>query len=222
VTAAFLLAFSAGIFGGFGHCIGMCGPLVASYAFRPEDGKGFSGSLKTHLIYNAGRITTYSFIGSLMGLTGTFVSAAGRLAGFQNLTPVLAGLFMITAGLQTAGVLRVSFFKEERCGLISKAAKLVLEGESRWKYYPLGLLLGFMPCGLSYSVFAAAAGTGALLQGAALLFFFGIGTLPALLFFGSLMTYIGNKARGRLYKAGGVAVVLMGIFFFINGLIRHA
>ncbi len=222
MNAAFFLAFTTGIFGGFGHCIGMCGPLVASYAFPSKDGKGFSGTIKPHLIYNAGRITTYSFIGSLMGLTGTFVSAAGRLAGIQNLTPILAGLFMITAGLRIAGVLKGSFFKEGRNGFTAKVVKLVLEGESVWKYYPLGLILGFMPCGLSYSVFVGAAATGDLLQGAALLFSFGIGTLPALLFFGSLMTYIGHKARGRLYKAGGVAVVIMGLFFFINGISRYA
>ena len=93
-----------------------------------------------------------------------------------------------------------------------------MEEESVWKYYPLGILLGFLPCGLSYTLFIGAAGSGGLLQGMATMICFGIGTLPAMLLFGSLVGFFGNRLKRRLYTAGGVAVILMGLAFFARGI----
>jgi hypothetical protein len=100
-----------------------------------------------------------------------------------------------------------------------KAARLIIETESVWKYYPLGILLGFIPCGLSYTLFIGAAGSGGLLQGMATMICFGIGTLPAMLLFASLVGFFGNRLKRGLYTAGGVAVILMG-FFFLARVIR--
>ncbi len=221
MEAAYILALTTGLFGGFGHCLGMCGPLVASYSLHSRE-SSIRDHLTPHLIYNAGRITTYAFIGAVLGLTGTFVNIAGRVAGIQNLVAIIAGLLMIAAGLRISGLIRAMAFIDSHNSLVIRAVRTVLEGESVWRFYPMGLLLGFMPCGLSYSVFLGAAGSGGTLQGMFLLTCFGLGTIPALMLFGSAMTYVGARVRETIYKAGGVAVTLMGVYFLIRGLSLYA
>lgn len=213
----YLLAFSAGIFGGFGHCMGMCGPFVTSYILYERTGSLSLATLAPQFIYNAGRITTYTVLGSVAGLTGSFLNLTGRIAGIQDMVSILAGLIMVLMGAGITGFLKGRMAWEGQSSTLVKGLKLILEGATIWKYYPLGLLLGFMPCGLSYSIFMGAAATGGLLQGGLFAFFFGLGTLPALLVFGIAATALSLKMRGLLYKLGGLAVILMGILFIIRG-----
>lgn len=219
IGTGYILAFTTGLLGGFGHCLGMCGPLVASYTLN-------AGSTRSkafpHLMYNAGRITTYSFIGSLMGLTGTFVNTAGRLAGIQNIAAMLTGILMIIMGLSISGLLKGASLIERYNSFVLRAVNVVLETESPWRYYPLGLLLGLLPCGLSYSIFVGAAGTGGLLQGMLYVFCFGLGTVPALLLFGVVMTYVSSKLRGWLYRTSGIVVIISGIYFMVKAITSHA
>jgi sulfite exporter TauE/SafE len=219
IGTGYLLAFTTGLLGGFGHCLGMCGPLVASYTLSAgiTRSKAFP-----HLMFNAGRITTYSIIGSLMGLTGSFVNTAGKLAGVQNIAGMLTGLLMIIMGLSITGLLKGASLIERYNSLVLRAVNVVLETESPMRYYPLGLLLGLLPCGLSYSVFIGAAGTGGLLQGMLYVFCFGLGTVPALLLFGVVMTYVSSKMRGRLYRASGIVVIISGIYFMMRAITSHA
>ncbi|MBI5098325.1 MAG: sulfite exporter TauE/SafE family protein [Nitrospirae bacterium] len=213
----YTLAFTTGLLGGFGHCIGMCGPLVASYTIRSSPSLPYRSSiinnLLPHLFYNIGRITTYMFIGAVMGLAGSFVNVAGRISGFQNTVAIIAGLLMILMGLSISGIAGGMAWLERHNNLILKFAKNILQGESLWQYYPLGALFGFLPCGLSYTLFMAAAGTGSMLSGMLTTFFFGIGTLPALLLFGLVAGYLSHKLRGLLYKLSGIIIILMGIYF---------
>ena len=103
VTDAVAMAFVTGLLGGFGHCIGMCGPLVGSFALA-TGALGPRRSLAGQLAYHGGRITTYAVLGAVEGLTGSFVNVAGRLAGLQDLVAVVAGVLMILLGLGAAGV----------------------------------------------------------------------------------------------------------------------
>lgn len=218
MEAGYLAAFMTGLVGGFGHCIGMCGPIVASYTLQgasPVFGRLFSG-----ILYNAGRITTYMFIGALMGLSGSFVNVAGKMAGFQNTVAVVAGLFMVFMGLSITGIVGKTSWLEGRSGIIFRAGAYILTEKSRWRYFPLGALFGFIPCGLSYSVFIASAGTGDFLSGMLVSLLFGIGTVPSLLLVGAAAAYMGEKLRGLLYKAAGGIVIITGILFLMRG-IRH-
>ena len=87
--------------------------------------------------------------------------------------------------------------------------------------YPLGLVLGFLPCGLSYSAFAAAAATGSPVAGMAIALAFGAGTLPALLLAGAVVSALSFRARGLLQRAGGGLVALLGVLFVLRGLRVH-
>ena len=99
MASEYYLALTTGLFGGFGHCIGMCGPIVASYSLKGPSAASpaVASPWRTHFLYNAGRISTYALIGAVMGLTGSFVNVAGRLAGVQNIVALAAGTAPMSA-----------------------------------------------------------------------------------------------------------------------------
>ena len=220
----YLLAFTTGILGGFGHCIGMCGPLVASYtlAVPAQGARPVVATISSHLLYNLGRITTYGLIGAVMGLSGTFVNVAGRLAGSQNIVAVAAGVMMILMGLDIAGIRGGTSWIERHNSSVLRLAQRAGASQSWLRYYPLGLILGLLPCGLSYTVFIASAGTGGLFPGMVTALLFGLGTLPALLLFGTVISSLSASLRGAIYRASGIVVIFMGIYFLFRGIRTYA
>jgi len=223
MRANLVLALTTGLLGGFGHCAGMCGPLVASVGLVSSPRLGARRALGGQLLYNAGRVTTYAFLGALMGLTGSFVNTAGRLAGLQDAVAVLAGVVMVVMGLGAAGVAGWARALEQRlASRVLRGVRFVLEGGGAGRFYVLGLMLGFLPCGLSYSAFVGAAATGGLPQGLLFALAFALGTVPALLLVGGASAFASARARGVLYRLGGVAVVLVGALFILRGLGLHA
>jgi sulfite exporter TauE/SafE len=90
-----LLALGTGLLGGFGHCLGMCGPLVGAFGLVAPPGTPAARVLGPQLAYHLGRVTTYALVGGAMGLTGSFVNVAGRLAGLQDAVAVLGALFVL-------------------------------------------------------------------------------------------------------------------------------
>lgn len=156
-----------------------------------------------------------------MGLGGSFINTAGRLSGLQDIAAAITGILMIIMGLGITGILKFPGLWK-KTGLDMGAARFIIETGSTWRYYPLGLLFGLVPCGLSYSVFLGAAATAGLLQGMLYAFSFGIGTLPALLLFGVAIGYLGGKARGWLYRGSGALVIISGVYFIVRAVIFHA
>ncbi|MEW6602027.1 MAG: sulfite exporter TauE/SafE family protein [Nitrospirota bacterium] len=218
MEAGYLAAFTTGFIGGFGHCIGMCGPIIAAYSLHGSSSR--FDRLLSVVLYNTGRITTYMFIGAVMGLVGSFVNVAGKMGGFQDIVAVVAGLFMIFMGLSISGLTGKAVWLEGRAGFIYKVGNYILMEKSQWRYFPLGALFGFIPCGLSYSIFIASAGTGDFLSGMILALLFGAGTLPSLLLVGVAASYIRETLRGIMYKTAGVVIIITGILFLARG-IRH-
>jgi sulfite exporter TauE/SafE len=212
-------ALFTGLLGSVGHCVGMCGPLVATVSLATAPRAGAAGTLAVHALYNAGRITTYGFVGLLMGLTGSFVDVAGRAAGLQSVVSVLAGATMMLMGLGAAGVAPPFRRLEQRlAGRVFGVAQGLLDGAGTGRAYALGLLLGLLPCGLSYSIFVGAAATGSPLEGSLLALAFGLGTAPALMLLGGATAWLSARVRGVLYRLGGAAVVLLGLRFVLRGL----
>ncbi len=210
-------ALASGLLVGFGHCAAMCGPLVGSLALAAAP-SGARRSLAAQLGYHAGRLTTYALVGGAMGATGAFVNVAGRLAGLQDAVAIGAGVLLVLVGLGAAG-LSVGLRRLE-ARLSARLARLVralLEGGGPGRLFPVGLALGLLPCGASWTAFLAAAGAGSLPGGLLLSLAFGVGTLPALLLVGALATAAGARLRGALYRAGGVLVALLGVAFLLRG-----
>lgn len=218
MTAALATAFMTGILGGFGHCLPMCGPLVGSFALAAGP-RGTGRAVQGQLAYHAGRITTYALLGAVMGLTGSFVNVAGRLAGLTAAAAIAAGVLMILMGLGAMGLAGwVKRIEARAAGKVAVFARGLLEGGAAGRLFPVGLVLGFLPCGLSWTLFLGAAGTGHPLAGLALALAFGLGTLPALLLAGAAGTVLGTRARGALYRAGGLLVAALGLLFLLRGL----
>lgn len=214
----YLLAVTTGLLGGFGHCIGMCGPLITAFGFQKGKGKTLlTRQVVPHLLYHGGRLLTYAGIGALMGLTGSFLNVAGRLTGLQDAVALGAGFFVLFMGISILGGSGLNRWIESKNRHILSAAKRTAGKSALLRFFLLGILFGLLPCGLSYSMFMAAAATGSPASGAFLMFAFGAGTLPSLLAFGILMGFAGQRLRGWAYKAGGVMVILMGLFFLWRG-----
>jgi uncharacterized protein len=218
VSDAVAMAFVAGLLGSFGHCVAMCGPLVGSFALAAAP-LGARRSLLGQLAYHAGRITTYGAIGAAMGLTGSFVNVAGRLAGVQQVVSVLAGVLLVLLGAGLAGLsARLRRMEARASGKVVALVRGILDGGGPSRLYPTGLALGLLPCGLSWTMFLGAAGTGSAAEGLLLALAFGIGTAPALLLVGVAGTAVGARARGILARAGGALVLLLGIVLVARGL----
>lgn len=146
-----------------------------------------------------------------------------------------AGFLIVVMGFSMAGFSPLMKSLEKKASglaLFSRMANLFSDGISPGTFYPMGVLLGFIPCGLVYSALVIAARAAmedynhvsALLDGLLLMTIFGLGTVPALLLFGRIISFIGTRARERFYRLSALFVILMGIVFIIRAvkIIQHA
>jgi sulfite exporter TauE/SafE len=210
---------------GFGHCIGMCGPIVVSLSLNLKDRNFFV----PHLLYNCGRVVTYALLGAIMGATGSFTLVASNIAGIQKGALIFAGILIILMGLAMSGW--VSFGKVfgdyfNPGGFISRGFQRLSKVKSTASYFPIGLLLGLLPCGPVYTALLAAAGAGmkagdpvsAVIKGMGVMLSFGLGTIPALFLVAKLADMGWLKKRELIYRIGAVLMIAVGIYFVIKGI----
>ncbi|MCK9419537.1 MAG: sulfite exporter TauE/SafE family protein [Nitrospirae bacterium] len=214
----FIEIFFIGLLGSM-HCIGMCGGFVAMYSLKKPATKP---TLPYHILYNLGRITTYSLLGGILGSVGSFFAYIGEHRGIPGAVLLIAGSFMVLMGLNIAGVLGKRGLFEEN-GITGTSAfrqtlHRILALESVWSTFLLGLLLGFLPCGLLYPIFMNAAASGGFISGMLIMAIFGIGTVPAMMSFGLLMTRLRPHIKQALYRAAAVLIVILGLQTFLRGM----
>lgn len=212
-----VMAFTTGLLGA-GHCIGMCGGLVGALSLSAT---GRPGGWSFHLLYNAGRIATYTVIGALVGWLGSALAYTDRFREVTRILLVASDLFVILIGLGTAGLFgwlnasRLDFPGPLRAmtGAVQRLRRLPPAVAA----LPLGLLFGFLPCGYLYAVAITAAQSADVATGALMLLAFGIGTAPSLLLFGGATQWLGTRARSWMLRCAGILVAAMGV---VN-LLRH-
>ena len=176
----FLSAFIIGFLGG-GHCISMCGGITTMLTSAlPEQQKS---KLPYLLSYNIGRIFSYSLIGAIAGFTG---SIAVKSIGFPIVAlKIFAGIFLILLGLYIGQWLmwltKVEFIGKRLWKILSPISKKLIPIDTVKKSLLLGMLWGWLPCGLVYSTLTWSLASGNAVNGALIMTFFGLGTLPALL-----------------------------------------
>ena len=203
-------AFAAGLLGS-AHCLGMCAGISGLFAAGAS-----VAALKTQLplaiAYNIGRILSYAFLGVVVALIGkTAVGAIPSLAGPIRL---VSGLLIAVVGLQVAFNLRLLAPVEKAGALIwnrlAPRATGLLPATSVPKALGLGLLWGWLPCGLVYSVLLIAATTAEATSGALVMIVFGIGTMPAMILTGlSAARVAAFASRNRV--ASGLLIVVLGV-----------
>jgi sulfite exporter TauE/SafE len=219
-----LLFLATGFTVGFGHCIGMCGPIVVSLSMNLE---GKSATIP-QMFYNLGRITTYVILGGMMGLTGSFTIVASQIAGFQRGVLIVAGVIIALLGVALGRWIPLSgTFLEviEPKGIVMRGFHKLTKARSVSSYLPLGLFLGLLPCGPVYTALLASARAGmeagssleGFLNGAGIMFSFGLGTIPSLLLVGKLADLRWLKRRELIYRASSIFIIAAGIYFIVQG-----
>jgi hypothetical protein len=209
------LALTTGLLGS-GHCLGMCGGLVAALALTAGVGRA---GLAFQLLYHAGRLVTYGGIGALAGWLGSAITCAGTFSGLSRVVLLGSDLFVILVGLGSVGLWRGGGFAaldgaaQPPLSLVRALRRL----PPALAAFPLGLLLGFLPCGFLYAVALTAAQSASVVRGGSVLLAFGIGTVPALFLFGGATQWLGQRARSWMLRGAGATVALMGGY----NLLRH-
>ncbi len=201
----FLLGFL-----GTGHCIGMCGPLVLAIPTQ-------AGRISAHIFYNLGRIITYTGVGAFMGGIGVGLSVLAGAAGgdpmawiarIQVAFSLVASAMLLLLGLFRLGILaepdRMAIASPARIPGFRRVREGVTGGGNPTAVFLFGLMMGFLPCGLSYAAFARALACGGLLEGGLLLLVFGLGTVPGLFL-------IGTGASGFVRRYRQISDLLSGM-----------
>ena len=206
---------------GSAHCLGMCSGISGMIAVKAGQ-RALSASLALAIAYNLGRLLSYAGLGAVVAAFGdAMVAAIPAIAGPVRL---IGGALIILVGLQIAFNLRL-LSPLEQAGLslwtrIAPAAGKLLPANTLPRALGLGLLWGFIPCGLVYSVLLIAAASAEPLQGASIMFAFGLGTSPAMLATGLGALSLSRFAE-KLRPAAGLLVIAIGILtiaFPLSGL----
>ena len=177
-------AFLVGLLGG-GHCVGMCGGIVGAVSLSLPGQRPHFGYL---LAYNAGRIGSYTLAGAIAGMVGASGFFLHGVLPVEKALYLLANLILVALGLYLAGFWQGVLVLEKVGGVLWRRlqplSKKLLPLRSMPQAFALGMVWGWLPCGLVYSVLVAALASGSAAQGGLLMLAFGLGTLPALLVMG--------------------------------------
>lgn len=201
---------------GSSHCIGMCGGIVAALNMGLQD--EISSRPKSlffyHLAYNSGRIASYLLVGGLAGGLGASLSQLGVSPAAGKL---LAAAFMIALGLYLANWWQGLKFVEQLGAKlwrhIQPLGQRLFPIQNPLQALLLGLLWGWLPCGLVYTMVAWSLTSGDALHGAKLMLGFGIGTLPALLIAGNALNYFRKWVQSPLLRtSAGIMVIAFGLY----------
>ena len=214
---AIVALFLVGLLGGT-HCVGMCGGIVGALSM------GTGGRWSMHLAYNAGRIVSYAAAGAAVGALGAAGMGGDEDTAVRLFLYLLANLMLVALGFYLLGVTQALAFTE-RLGqhlwrYLQPLTRRFLPARTPLQAFPLGLLWGWLPCGLVYSALASALGAGSAGRGALLMLAFGLGTLPNLLLAGIVLARLNEFVRKPVVRLlSGLLVLGFGIYGLF-GLLR--
>jgi len=206
------------------HCVSMCGPMVVGYALKGTEDKSLAHKLIPNLAYQGAKITSYILVGLLLGAVGS----AFNLDALRPYVMFVAGAFMIIIGLGMTGrfpwAARLTpappkFLITALSRTRRKANKDAAEGTTSLATpITLGLLTGFFPCAPLMSAQLTAAASGSALNGALVMFAFGLGTAPLMLGFGTASSLLPGRLKERVMLLLAVVVMVFGLVYINRGL----
>lgn len=208
-----LAAFFIGLVGSL-HCIGMCGPIAIALPVPDSNNLSF---FTGRILYNLGRVVTYSFLGAVLGLVGSKIA----LAGAQQIVSIVLGAIIIIAVIlpqkyknyfaQHPVIQKLAHPLKSNIGLLfSKGTFSAM--------FLIGILNGFLPCGLVYVALAGAIASGDAISGAAVMILFGLGTVPAMFAASVFGKFINIGIRTKIRKAVPVLAIILGVIFILRGM----
>jgi len=205
--ATYFVLFIVGVLTSI-HCVGMCGGIMLSQSIN-KDSKSKFDSIKPALLYNAGRVLSYTVIGGIVGSLGSVLSLSISVkAGLQ----IFAGVFMVMMGLNMSGY---NLFRKFNIKLPWSACSFKKRPKTP---FLIGVLNGLMPCGPLQTMQLYALGTGSAFNGALSMLLFSLGTVPLMLTFGALSGLITKGYTKTLLRFSGILVVVLGIVMGTRGL----
>jgi sulfite exporter TauE/SafE len=204
------IAFFIGLFGSV-HCIGMCGPLAFAV---PVTQKNWWWIIGDKVLYNFGRVLSYSFLGFLIGFLGRQL----WILGLQQGLSLLSGGLIIMAGLSR--MLKIHLFRSRfSAALLSPINRLLSYAlKHHAGHLSIGILNGFLPCGFVYLALLGAVNTSSPSTAAAYMFWFGAGTFPLMLIATVGAGYIGPIFRRRINRMMPYFMVCLGFWFILRGM----
>ena len=201
------------------HCVAMCGGINLSQCVprptAPTEAKSKFANLRPSILYNAGRVISYTIIGGIVGALGSVISFSGWAKG---IVAIAAGIFMVIMGLNMLNLFPwLRRFNPRMPKIFARKINSEKMGGSRSPLY-IGLLNGLMPCGPLQAMQLFALSTGSPVKGALSMLFFSLGTVPLMFGLGALSSFLSKKFTQKMMKVSAVLVVILGIFMFQNGL----
>ena len=191
------------------HCIAMCGGISLTQTLRTSRKKG---QIRPALLYNGGRVLSYTLIGAAIGLAGTSLSFSRQS---QGLIQMVAGFFMVLMGLNMLGafpwIRRFSFRIPKH--IQKRVPKIGGTGGP----FLVGLLNGLMPCGPLQAMQLMALGAGSALAGALAMLAFSLGTVPVMLAFGAIAAILSQRTAKKVAASGAVLIIILGFSMASRG-----
>lgn len=204
-------AFLLGL-GGSLHCAGMCGPIVLALPLTKREKWAV---IAQSLWYHLGRISTYGLVGLFFGSFGWGIA----LTGYQNSLSIFLGVVLLLLALFPTLLQnkKASFpFVSNLLDRLNQKLSRALSIRGNFAAYRIGLLNGFLPCGLVYFALVGAIAAGSPWQGAGYMMIFGLGTLPMLL---GIMVFgkLSRQFFSRFYRWMPLGLFLMGLYLIYRG-----
>lgn len=208
--STFLALFLVGLLGGT-HCVGMCGGIVGALSM------GAPGRWSMHLAYNVGRILSYGLAGAIAGAVGAASLGLDSQVPMRLALYLVANLMLIALGLYLLGVTQALAFTERAGQLLwqrlQPLTRRFLPARTVAQAFPLGMLWGWLPCGLVYSALATALSSGSAVRGGLCMLAFGLGTLPNLLLAGIVLARLNEFVRRPAVRiTSGLLVLGFGLY----------
>jgi len=209
LDSTYIVAFSIGFLGS-SHCAAMCGGIVGILS---QQSGSKPQNINNSFAYNAGRILSYSFIGLLAGLVGQLALSPVDTNSITLVSRILTSLFMLAFGFHLLGWLNF-LHRLEHAGQhiwkhISPMSRKLLPIRNQRSAFYLGLVWGWLPCGLVYSALAWSLASAQAINGALIMLCFGLGTLPMLLTMGIASEKLTRLKRSTTVRriAGGIIIL---------------
>ncbi len=196
------------------HCIGMCGPIALAL---PSQGSSKFEFYFGRILYNLGRVVTYSIMGLLIGLIGQKIN----IAGYQQLVSIMLGTLILIAVLLPAKIksyfTQLTFIKFITKKLQSSIGVL-FKKSNKSSLFAIGILNGFLPCGFVYVALAGAVALGNVENSILFMVLFGIGTIPAMFSASIVTSLFGINFRRKIYRAMPIFASVLAVVFILRGL----